>query len=185
MLGPTLTGEKIRLEPTRDEYLEEFVRWFADMQITRYLFTRFPLSIEQEREWFSSMCKDRNSVHWTIMEGDRPIGVTGFNKINWVSRGAASGTIIGVKDAWGKGYATEAVRLRTQFAFDEMNVERIESSSMAPNVGMHKALQRSGYRKIGTASRYLFRQGQWIDAFLFECLRVDWDDAQSATTAES
>ena len=182
MFGPILAGERLRLEPTQKEYLPEFIRWFADMDVTRYLLSRFPMTLKQEEEWFETTSRDQNNVHWTMVVDGRPIGVTGLNRINWVSRGAMSGTIIGAKEEWGKGYATEAVHLRTEFGFRELNFERIESQSMAPNVGMHKALYKAGYRKIGTASRYMYRDGEWLDSFLFECLRDDWEAAKTAQT---
>jgi len=174
MLGPIIEGEKIRLEPTSPDYLPEFLRWFADMKVTRYLLSRFPMTLKQEEEWFENASKDRNSVHWTMTVDGKPVGVTGLNRIDWISRSAISGTIIGVPDAWGKGYATEAVSLRTRFAFEEMNLERLESQSMAPNVGMHRALERAGYQRVGIHRRYMFREGEWIDSVLFELLRSDW-----------
>ena len=156
MLGPVLEGEKIRLEPARAEHLPEFIRWFSDMRVTRYLLTRFPMTLEQEPEWFANVARDRNTVHWTITVGDRPIGVTGIHNIDWISRGADTGTIIGLPDEWGKGYASDAVGLRTKFAFSESNLEPLRRHSFAPNRGMHKALERSGYRRIGARTHAMY-----------------------------
>lgn len=181
MLGPILRGQLITLEPARKEFLPEFIGWFADTEVTRYLLSRFPLSLKQEEEWFENTSQDRNTVHWTIMLGERPVGVSGIVAIDWISRGAKTGTIIGVKSEWGKGYATESVRLRTAFAFQELGLERLESESFAVNAGMHKALERSGYRRIGTRSRARFREGAWHDSVIFELLRSDWETSQAKT----
>ena len=175
MLGPVLVGEKIRLEPSRTEFLPEYIRWFSDMQVTKYLLSRFPMSLEQEEEWFTNTARDRNIVHWAITADDRVIGVTGIHGIDWVSRTAITGTIIGIPQEWGKGLATEAVSLRTDFAFRELNLQRLETESFAPNKGMHKALERSGYRQIGTRTRSQYRDGQWHDTVLFELLRENWE----------
>lgn len=174
MFGPMLQGQKVRLEPTRQEFLPLFIRWFADTAVTRYLLLRCPLTLKQEEEWFDSTARNRDAVHWTICVDQRPIGVTGIHDIDWIHRGAVTGTIIGERAEWGKGFASEAVSLRTAFAFDELNLERLETHSLGPNAGMHKALERSGYRRIGTRTRSMFREGQWHDTFLFELLRADW-----------
>ena len=174
MLGPILTGEKIRLAPATTEYLPEFVKWFADMEITRYLSMRHPPSLDQEAGWFERMCADPNTVHWTMLAGDRPIGVTGIHNVDWMNRGAITGTVIGVASEWGKGYASEAVAMRTAYAFEELNLERLESMSASANLGMHKALERSGYRQIGVRAHYMFREGNWVDMVMFEILRDDY-----------
>ncbi len=174
MLGPVLNGEKVTLGPACPEYLPEFIRWFADPQVTRYLLNRFPLSLKQEEEWFENASRDRNLVHWTMLLGDRPVGVSGIHQIDWMNRSAMTGTIIGVPSEWGKGYASEAVRLRTKFAFQELALERLETQSFAVNHGMHKALERSGYRRIGVRRRVYFRSGEWHDAVSFELLRDEW-----------
>jgi ribosomal-protein-alanine N-acetyltransferase len=182
MLGPVLKGDLISLEPARKEYLQTFIDWFSNTDITRYLLRRTTMSIDQEGEWFERVSHDQNAVHWTIMLGGVPIGVTGLHAIDWINRRAVTGTAIGVKEYWGRGYASEVVRLRTTFAFDELNLESLETHSMAPNKGMHKALERSGYRQIAVRSRAYFREGQWQDAYLFELLRDDWRALRQGAT---
>ena len=177
MLGPVIQGEKIRLEPSRPEFLPEYIRWFSDMEVTRYLRTVFPMTLKQEEEWFDETARDRNKVHWAIVVDGRPIGTSGLHVIDWVNRSAMTGTAIGVKSEWGKGYASEAVKLRTRFAFDELNLERLETESFAVNKGMHKALARSGYRQIGLRTRAMYRHGEWFDMCLFELLRSDCQES--------
>jgi hypothetical protein len=53
MLGPILEGERVRLEPPRPEYFPVYQRWFADMEVTRYLLYRFPFTTKWEEEWLT------------------------------------------------------------------------------------------------------------------------------------
>ena len=178
MLGPVIEGTQVRLEPTKAEYLQEYIRWFSDLTVTRYLLLRCPMSLKQEEEWFENTARDRNTVHWAIVADGRPIGVTGIHNIDWINRGATTGTVIGIPSEWGKGHASEAVHLRTAFAFNELNLERLETFSFAPNKGMHKALKRAGYREIGVRRRSMFREGEWFDTMLFELLRQEWETVE-------
>ena len=82
--------------------------------------------------------------------------------------------MIGDTSCWGRGYASEAVRLRTAYAFEELGLERLGSESFVENVRMHRALEKSGYHKIGRQRHYVYRGGAWHDVFLFELLREDW-----------
>jgi RimJ/RimL family protein N-acetyltransferase len=45
---------------------------------------------------------------------------------------------------------------------------------MAVNIGMHRALERSGYRRIGIRRQKFWRNGQWHDEIIFELLRDEW-----------
>jgi len=174
MLGPILRGEKISLEPMRLEDIDTFRDWLSDLEITRYLLVRFVPSRRQEEEWYDHAARNESSVHWSIVAGGTPIGNTGIHGIDWINRHATTGTIIGDREYWGKGYASEAVRLRTGYAFSELGLERLETESLAENHAMHRVLEKSGYIRIGLRRRHVYRGGTWHDAILFELLRQDW-----------
>src|SRR5436309_9142201 len=148
MLGPILLGNGISLAPASPEDLPLFCAWFADREITQYLITMFPPSPQQEDEWYRRIAASDHDVHWVMKADGRTIGITALHGIDWINRHATSGTLIGDRSQWGKGYASEAVRLRTAYAFDDLGLERVETESFALNTGMHRALERSGYRKI-------------------------------------
>jgi [ribosomal protein S5]-alanine N-acetyltransferase len=177
MLGPILRGETITLEPAKPADLPLFVRWFADTDVTRYLLARFALSPSQEEEWYESVARNDSTVHWAIVADGATIGVSGIHQIDWINRHAQTGTVIGERSQWGKGFGSEAVRLRTAFAFDELGLERLETHSLVENVGMHRALEKSGYRNIARRRHVHWRAGRWHDDFLFELLRDEWRQA--------
>ncbi len=78
-------------------------------------------------------------------------------ELDWMHRQTLTGMWIGERLHWGKGYGSESVRLRTSYALGELGLERIETSSMVANVGMPRALERSGFRRIGIRShRYSY-----------------------------
>jgi RimJ/RimL family protein N-acetyltransferase len=115
-------------------------------------------------------------VLWSLTHGAELVGITTLKDIDWVNRQASSNIMIGNSALWGRGYAGEAVRLRTSFAFRELGLERLETESFVENTGMHLALERSGYRKLGTRRHCIYRDGAWHDLFVFELLRSDWQD---------
>jgi ribosomal-protein-alanine N-acetyltransferase len=180
MLGPVIEGERIRLEPPRTEYLPTYLRWLADMEVTRYLFHRFPPTLRGEEEWLEQTAKDEHRVLWAIVLKDsgKLIGNTSIEKISWRNRHAESGTLIGEKDEWGKGYATEAMGLRTRYAFGELGLEKMVTHVFGPNQASRRALERVGYRQCGLWRRHFLVDGQWHDAWLGEILRDEWEAGQ-------
>jgi ribosomal-protein-alanine N-acetyltransferase len=180
VLGPILRGEHISLEPLRIEDIDLFCSWFADTELTRFLLKRFVPSYEREEEWLRGAASDRNTVHWGIVRDGRTIGTTALHNIDWINRHATTGTIIGDRSVWGRGYGSESVRLRTGYAFGELGLERLETQSAADNIGMHRALERSGYQRIATRRRYMYSGGAWHDTYIFELLREEWEARQEA-----
>jgi len=174
MLGPTLHGELISLEAATPEDLPLFCGWLADVEVNRYLSMQNVPSAKQEEEWYEATAASHHDVHWAVRAEGRTVGVSSLNGIDWTNRHARSGMFLGDRSVWGRGYASEAVRLRTAYAFNELNLERLESESIAQNIGMHRALEKSGYQKIGRRRHMFYRGGQWLDMYIFELLRDEW-----------
>lgn len=175
MLGPILTGERVRLVPPTPEMLPTYIRWLADMDVTRYLALREPLSLAAEQDWFKRASESDDRVIWAIMLGDKVIGTSGIEGIDWRNRRATTGVMIGEKEEWGKGYASEAHRLRTRYAFEELNLEKLKTWVYVENVASRRALEKVGYKQYGLARREMYREGRWHDAWLGELLRDEWE----------
>ena len=174
MLGPTLRGERISLEPPRLEDLPTYRSWFANLEVTHTLARIFAPSEKGEEAWYERVSSSDESVIWRIVAEDRTVGNTGIHGIDWINRHGETGLMIGEMSEWGKGYASEAVKLRTAFAFNELGLERLGSQSFVENVPMHRALEKSGYQKIGRMRHYFYRDGTWHDVYAFEVLRDEW-----------
>lgn len=182
MLGPLLVGSRVTLAPTAVEHLPNFCRWFADPAVNGYTLRFSPPSQGQEEEWYDRIARSEKDVTWAILHQDAHIGVTGLHEIHWQSRHASSGIIIGAQEYWGRGLATEAMHLRTGFAFDELGLEKVITGVFIENVASRRALERVGYRQAGIHRRHYYRQGRWHDLWLGEILREDWQKQVSPTS---
>jgi RimJ/RimL family protein N-acetyltransferase len=74
MLGPILKGRRVTLIPPRAEFIASWCRWFADVEVTRYLQKRFVPTPKAEAEWLEAQAKDRDSVLWSMLVGGKMIG---------------------------------------------------------------------------------------------------------------
>jgi RimJ/RimL family protein N-acetyltransferase len=183
MFGPVIEGERVRLEPPRGEYVALFQRWFADMEVTRYLLHRHPPTLRQEEDFLEKAAEDPSRVLWAIVlkddkagpEGGKLIGATGLEKINWRNGDAESGIMIGDKSEWRQGYASEAMRLRTRYAFMELGLRKVWTGVEMPNVGSRRALEKAGYRQCGLLRSHFFVGGKWLDVWMAEIFREDWE----------
>lgn len=176
MLGPTLVGEGIRLEPPKREYAETYIRWFADPVVTRYLQVRNPPALAQQQDRFDRIAASDKDVSWTIVAQDsgKIIGSTGLHEIDWRHRHSRSGVVIGDRAEWGKGYAPEATKLRNTYAFTELGLETLVAHVVADNINAQRCFEKVGYRQCGVLHRHWFFEGTWHDLILLEVHRDEW-----------
>ena len=76
---------------------------------------------------------------------------------------------------WQKGIATEAMAMRTRFAFRELNLHKIRTRAFMENKASIRALEKAGYRQTGVLREEFYRDGRWHDVWCGEVLREDWE----------
>jgi [ribosomal protein S5]-alanine N-acetyltransferase len=70
----------------------------------------------------------------------------------------------------GRGLATGAVGEIVAYAFEELDLHRVEAATLVDNVASQRVLEKNGFERIGLARRYLRIDDDWRDFFLFQRL---------------
>jgi ribosomal-protein-alanine N-acetyltransferase len=179
MYGPVLTGAKVTLRPPDDSDAQRFVDWFADLEVTRYLVRRAGIGLLQEQGHLKKVGESTTDVFWMLEAEGRAIGATGIHGIDWINAHGVTGTVIGDKSAWRKGYGTEAMRIRADYAFRQLNLHKLTSGAFAENEPSRRALTTAGYMETGVEREHYFREGRWHDHWHCELLRADWERLQA------
>lgn len=71
------------------------------------------------------------------------------------------------EDFQGKGYMKEAVNLIVEYAFNDLDLHRIEASALVRNERSKNVLLGCGFEELGINKRYLFINGIWEDHITF------------------
>lgn len=74
----------------------------------------------------------------------------------------------------GRGIATEAAGAVILFAFDKLNLHRIETGYFPCNAASGKVLRKLGFNVEGYARDYLFIDGAWHDSILVSLVNERW-----------
>jgi RimJ/RimL family protein N-acetyltransferase len=170
-----LRGERVRLVPAEPvAHLENGLRWMNDPDVTVSLEHHIGVTRRQEEAFFDRIATHRdNELHWAILTED--IGHVGFialQQIDWRTRSALGGIVLGDRRAWGRGFATDAVRVRTKFAFEQLALHRIEGHTINP--AMRRVYEKCGYQYEGAARQKYWRDGRWHDSFHYSILDCDY-----------
>ena len=129
MFGPVLNGANgvsLRTQTLADTKLNSLA--MLEPETSRFWGGRM-MDVRDEAfaERHTKDADDPNSVNWSIAYEQETVGFTGLFDIDWIARDCESGIFIARSDLYGRGIASEAVRLRTEFAWQEMNLHRVHT----------------------------------------------------------
>jgi len=169
-----ILGQKVRLRAIERDDLPTFVRWFNDPEVRHYLTAYMPMSLAEEEKWFEGQLQKQDGRIFAIevIDGDQPIhiGNVGIHDVDWKNRAAEVGIVIGEKDYWGKGYGTDALKTLLRFAFQEMNLHRVQLRVHDYNARALRCYEKCGFQHEGRQRQALFRDGEYHDVLLMGIL---------------
>ena len=178
MERPTvMQGEKVALGILMEQDIPALLNIFNDRNVTRYL--RFPGLIqypENEKEFLSRAASSREKELFFAIIGKEQnefMGVVSLHEIDWRNSNAYVAFSIG-KDYWGKGYTTEAVGLIVEYSFYFLNLRKLRSSVLRPNVASIRVLEKNGFSLCGTFERHSYAPGHgYVDELFFELFNAE------------
>ena len=112
-----LKGNKVVLRPVEKDDLPLFYKWDNDKETSELMMGRFlPISFQEEEKLFENSSKNRESIAFSIIakKENKLIGSMSLRNIFWKDGTAITGTMIGDKKYWSKGYGMEAKMLNNE-----------------------------------------------------------------------
>jgi len=147
-----VTGKRVSLEILLESGAPFLFGVINDPEVHRYLSNPGRMMYEHEElDWVRSLGqKEVDSRHFAIMENSsqKIAGVIGVREINFSNGSGVLGYFL-AKEFWGKGYATEAVALVSEFYFWTLNMRKLTSAVFEPNTPSMKALIKNGFKECG------------------------------------
>ncbi len=133
----------------------------------------YPYTIK-DAETFIDMVKTNESmITFAIEYCHEFVGVISLIMQQDVYRKSAeTGYWIG-EPFWGKGIATTALELITEYGFRELKLNRIFASVFEGNEGSKRVLEKCGYKIEGVLQKAVFKNNKMLDELRFGKLRQD------------
>lgn len=176
--GEQLDGSLVSLRLVElSDCNDRYVAWLADPEVNRYLETRWqPQTAESIRAFVTAMQADPWSYLFCIVEREhgRHVGNIKVGPVSARHQCADVSYFVGERACWGKGLATEAIRLVVDFGFRSLGLNRIQAGVYESNRGSVKALERNGFRAEGCWRSQLRSGDIWEDHLWFGLLRHEW-----------
>jgi RimJ/RimL family protein N-acetyltransferase len=175
-----LTGNRVRLRGLRDDDLPTLVRWWQDPELGALQMTSVaPASEAAARELFGRWSANQDSSVGfcieTLATPGQPALLVGHLDLFQVQPKTRSATFaIGLgSEHLGRGYGTDATRLAVSYGFREMNLHRIQLTTLAFNERALAAYRKAGFREEGRRRDGVFHDGAYHDEVLMSVLSTD------------
>lgn len=181
------TGKRVQLAAPRAEDAPAFAQWSADDAYMRLL-DDDPVQPRADTffKHFSGDGAERGRTpedyyfHLRALEGDHLLGFVALFNIKWASQHAEMAIGIGDPAYRGKGYGSDALRVLLRYAFNELNLYRVELTVMAYNTAAIQAYERVGFVREGVKRGAVMRDGQRHDVVCYAILRPEWAALQES-----
>jgi RimJ/RimL family protein N-acetyltransferase len=171
-------SNKIVLRKMTSEDTALYHQWRNDIEVMR---STSPLldvyNIKETEEFVTNVILGSHSSRSYIIvekKSEKPIGITSLINLDYKNRNAECIIDIGDKEAWGKGYGAEALKLLLDFGFLEMNLHRISLSVFSFNSRAVKLYEKLGFQREGKLRESIFRDGQWHDILQMSILKNEY-----------
>lgn len=157
---------------------ERYLSWLLDPDVNRFLETRWAeQTLHTVRSFVEAMRSSEDSYLFAIIEREsgEHVGNIKIGPINQHHRHADVSYFVGERRAWGRGYATSAIRCATRIAFKRLGLERVQAGVYEANRASARALEKAGYSLEGRFRRQLTSDGGRQDHLYYGILRDEFD----------
>lgn len=146
-----------------------YLKWLKDKEVIKFLY-RDDLNVAIKKKeiirYVKDLFKSKNNFFYLIFIKDIAIGTIKIGHIDWKAKTADIGIMIGEKNYWNKGYATEAIKLIVKLTKAKLNLRKLVAGTPGLNYGMIKAFKKNGFKVEGKRIKQLYIAKKYMDHVL-------------------
>ncbi|CEP81221.1 GNAT family protein [Paraclostridium sordellii] len=175
---PNLYTNRIRLRKINQNDLEQLFSFLSNDNVTRYMIIDKIQDIRVVEKMINFMIdgyKNNRPTPWAISlkENDEMIGICGFSKFDIQNRKAEVGYILSDKH-WRKGIATEALKVVVDFAFNYMNLNKIEARCISKNLASENVMLKVNMKLDAILREEKLHKQSYVDLKLYSILKEEY-----------
>ena len=182
---PTLHTDRLLLRPFTEADTDAIFALQSSSRVLRY-WDAPPWKKRAQTERVISACRqfEQEGTGARLAIGRAPDGMF----IGWCClfkwepdyRSAKLGYCLG-DAAWGQGFATEAAGALLQWAFDTLDLNRVQAEADTRNTASSRVLEKLRFVREGTLREDCIVDGEVSDSWVYGLLRREWKQLQSGS----
>ena len=175
-------SERLALIPQDPDHANTYILWLNHYKVRRLARNEIPRTMESSKAFTEKyLGKQENSRNFDLyhLQDKKRIGNVGLNGIDWVNRNSWLGLEIGEPSYWKDHYGTEGTELILAYAFDELNLHRVQAGIFEDNLGSQGCARKVGMKLEGKDPRIMFYDGEYHSVYFFGILEHEWRELHS------
>lgn len=171
-----IKGKIVTLRAIEREDLEFMREMLNDPEIESLVIGwAFPVSKYQQEKWFEKNVDNSTNFRFIIETAeDGKVGLATLTNIDWKNRMATHGIKLANKKNRSKGIGTDTVMSIMRYAFDELQLNRLNGSWFEDNIPSKNMYMKCGWQEEGRLREYVYKNGQYKDLMTVGVLRRDY-----------
>jgi len=175
MKAPNIETNSYLIRPFKSSDAELWQKWDVDPEVQAFMPEPFneEQDIKEQYKYIKECETDEEGYYWSIETKDGvTVGTVALTEINEYHKIADLGIVIGDKNYWGKGIATEVITALVTYAFEHLHVCRISAEVEQGNVGMMKVLEKAGFKQDGLLESARVKNKKRINVHHFGIVKI-------------
>jgi RimJ/RimL family protein N-acetyltransferase len=175
---PTLHSARLLLRPVTSADADALFAMHSNAHVLRY-WDAPPWTERARAERFIAACQhmadEGSGARLAIVRvpDEAFIGWCSLTRWNSDYRSASMGYCLD-DAAWGHGYATEAARALLRWAFDALDLNRVQAETDTRNTASARVLEKLGFVREGTLREDCVVNGEVSDSWVYGLIRREW-----------
>jgi len=171
-----IEGNRIYLrELTEEDASQKYCNWINDSEVNKFLDTK-KATIGQLKQYIKEKRRNTNCLFWGIFtnEAKKHIGNIKLEPIDWPSKKATLGILLGDKNYWGHGICTEVVKLTIDYAFGRLGLEKVDLGVIPENKAAIKCYLKAGFKIGQRKQRAIKYDSKFYDKVIMSIRKSDF-----------
>ena len=175
-----IVGRSIVLREYRESDKAEIHAWVNDPEVTQHLSNIFIRghTVPMSDGFVDSILRNENRDAFHYVIADRTdegyIGQIDLAGIDWVVRAGTLAIVVPRRENRGKGYGAEAIHLLLGYAFDRINLNKVELEVYEYNERAYRLYLRLGFIEEGRRRARVYRNGRYYESIQMGILRDEF-----------
>ena len=171
-----INGKVVTLRAIERDDLELMRQMLNDPEIENLVVGwAFPVSKYQQEQWYEKNINDKNNLRFIIeTEADGALGIATLTNIDWKNRRATHGIKLARRENRTKGIGTDSVMAIMRYAFDELQLNRLDGSWFEDNIASKKLYQKCGWKVEGRIRDCIYKNGSYRDLDIVGILKKEY-----------
>ena len=176
-----LHGKKIKLRALEPDDIDALYQWENDVSIWKVSGTLLPFSKHFLKKYIADSHHDiyldkqlRLVIDLTTPlsfgegQGVRSIGCVDLFDFDAKNKRAGIGILIGEKNARLNGYASEALKILINYAFNILALHQLYCNITADNKQSLNLFKKHKFKIIGLKKDWIFAEGKWLNEYTLQ-----------------